>query len=61
MKSAEERKACFEAAGIDLEKDITLSCMGGVAATVVYGSLKDIAKGKLSVYDGSWAEYSKNK
>lgn len=51
--------AVFAEAGVDLSKDITLSCQGGVAATVVYGSLKDIAKGKLAVYDGSWAEYSK--
>ena len=59
MKSADERKAFFEAAGVDLEKDITLTCTGGVSATVLYASLKDIAKGKLSVYDGSWTEFSK--
>jgi 3-mercaptopyruvate sulfurtransferase SseA len=39
MKTAEERKAIFAEAGIDLSKDITLSCGGGVAATVVYSSL----------------------
>ena len=60
MKSADERRSLFESAGVDLEKDITLSCMSGVSATVVFGSLRDIAKGNLSVYDGSWSEYSKN-
>ena len=60
LKSADERKAAFESAGVDLEKDIACSCMGGVAATVTYAALKDIAKGKLSVYDVSWSEYSKH-
>lgn len=60
MKSAEERKAVFAEAGIDLSKNITLSCQGGVAATVGYHSLTDIANGNLAVYDGSWAEYSKH-
>ena len=60
LKTADERKAVFAEAGIDLSKDITLSCGGGIAATVVYNSLSDIATGKIAVYDGSWAEYSKN-
>jgi len=58
LKSAEERKAAFEAAGIDITKNITLSCQGGVAATVAYGALRDIASGNLSVYDGSWSQFS---
>jgi len=58
LKSAEERKAAFEAAGIDITKNITLSWQGGVAATVAYGALRDIASGKLSVYDGAWSQFS---
>ena len=50
----------LEEAGVDLSTDITLSCKGGIAATVGYASLNDLAKAKLAVYDGSWAEYSKN-
>ena len=61
LKSAEERKAAFEAAGIDLSKPIATSCMGGVAATVLFASLQDICPVETSVYDGSWAQYSKNK
>ena len=61
MKSAEERKAVFAEAGVDLSKDIAISCGGGIAATVVYSSLKDIAQGNLAMYDGSWSDYSKNK
>jgi thiosulfate/3-mercaptopyruvate sulfurtransferase len=61
LKSAEDRKAAFEGAGIDLSKPITTSCQGGVAAAVVFASLNDISSGQLSVYDGSWAEYSRFK
>ena len=60
LKSSEERAKVLEEAGIDLSMDITLSCKGGIAATVGYASVKDLAKAKLAVYDGSWAEYSKN-
>ena len=61
LKSAEERKAAFEAAGVDLNKPIALTCMSGVAATVLYASLQDIATSDTSVYDGSWSQFSKNK
>ena len=60
LKTADEIKAVFADAGIDLSKDIALSCGGGIAATVVYNGVSDIATGKVAVYDGSWAEYSKN-
>ena len=60
LKTADERKAAFADAGIDLSKNITLSCQGGVAATVVFNGVSDIATGKVAVYDGSWSEYSKN-
>ena len=58
LKSQADRKAEFEGAGIDLSKDIACTCMAGVAAAVLYGGLKDIATGKLSMYDGSWAQFS---
>ena len=61
LNDKESRKNFFSEAGVDLSKDITVSCSGGVTASVLYGSLKDITTGNLSVYDGSWAEYSKNK
>ena len=61
LKSADERRKLCEDAGVDLEKDITLSCQGGIAATVAFASLKDIAKGKLSMYDGSWSEFNSKK
>ena len=57
MKAPLERKAIFEEAGIDLSKDIALSCQSGIAASFSYGALKDICTGRLSVYDGSWSEF----
>ena len=45
MKSADDRKAAFEAAGVDLGGEITVHCMSGVAATVLFASLSDIATG----------------
>lgn len=59
MKSQDERAAAAKEAGIDLEKDIVVSCQAGVAATCLFGALSDIHKGKLSMYDGSFSEYSK--
>ena len=61
LKSADERTKALEAAGIDPKKDIVVSCMAGIAASNLYLGLNDIVKGKLAVYDGSFAEYSKNK
>ena len=60
LKSPEERAKVLEEAGVDLSNDITLSCKGGIASTVGYAAISELAKGKVAVYDGSWAEYSKN-
>ena len=58
MKSEEERIMLFEKLEVDLTKDITVYCQTGVTASVLYASLYDIAEGKLSLYDGSWSEFS---
>ena len=59
LKTVEERAAAATEAGVDLNKDIVVSCQAGVAAACLYGALKDITKGKLAMYDGSYGEYSK--
>ena len=61
VKPADEKRAILQHAGVDLAKDITCASHGGITATVLYGALKDVTTGKISVYDGSWAEFSKNK
>ena len=60
LKPVDVRKAAFESAGVDLSKNITLSCNTGVQASAVWCALRDLATGSVSVYDGSWSEYSKN-
>ena len=60
MNTTEDLKAVYLEAGIDLSKDIIVSCGGGIAATVAFAGLKEIAEGKVAVYDGSWAEFFKN-
>jgi thiosulfate/3-mercaptopyruvate sulfurtransferase len=60
LRTADEIKSVLADAGIDLSKNITLSCQGGVAATVVFNGVSEVATGKVAVYDGSWSEYSKN-
>lgn len=57
LKPADERIAIFKSHGVDLDKDIVTCCQIGVTACVAYSGLKDIAKGNVRVYDGSWAEF----
>ena len=60
MKSAEELKAIFEGANVDLSKPVIFSCGAGIMATVGRAAAyKAGATGHMSVYDGSWGEYSK--
>ena len=58
---ADERKALFESGGIDLNKDIVVTCMTGNTASVMYSGLLGLAKGKLALYDGSYSEWIKKK
>ena len=58
LKSKEEREKLLRNIGIDLKKDIVTSCQTGVLATLAYAGLKDIAKGRVRVFDGSLTEYN---
>lgn len=60
LKSVDERKQACKDAGVDLDKPISFTCTGGITASVVYCAFKEICTSKLSVYDGSWSEFSKN-
>lgn len=42
MKPAAERLSALTAAGINPDKDIVVSCGGGVSCTSLYYGLKDI-------------------
>ncbi|HER27469.1 MAG TPA: 3-mercaptopyruvate sulfurtransferase [Rhodospirillales bacterium] len=57
FKSADQIKAAFDSAGIDLSKPIITSCGSGVTAAVVTFALHLIGREDVPVYDGSWAEW----
>ncbi|SEW31367.1 thiosulfate/3-mercaptopyruvate sulfurtransferase [Aliiroseovarius sediminilitoris] len=57
MKSPEEMRGIFEAAGADLEKPAILSCGSGVTAAILALALERMGHDRHAVYDGSWAEW----
>ncbi|MDX1780326.1 MAG: 3-mercaptopyruvate sulfurtransferase [Thalassovita sp.] len=57
MKSADEIRATFEAAGVDLKKPVITSCGSGVTAAILCLALERIGKTDHSIYDGSWTEW----
>ena len=59
LRPADQRRAACEAVGINLSREVIVMCAAGISASVGYGALKELSAGKLSLYDGSWAEYSK--
>ena len=58
LKAPDELRAYFAAKGLDLSKPCTTSCGSGVTAAVVSLALELAGAEKLSLYDGSWAEYA---
>ena len=57
MKSPEDCRAIFEAAGVDLSKPTITSCGSGVTAAILSLALERMGKKDHSLYDGSWAEW----
>ncbi|QFT79046.1 3-mercaptopyruvate sulfurtransferase [Roseovarius sp. THAF27] len=57
MKSPDELRAIFEAAGADLSKPVITSCGSGVTAAVINLALERIGKTDHALYDGSWTEW----
>ncbi len=57
FKPADEIKAVFDEAGLNLKKPITASCGSGVTASVLAFGLYLIGHTEAAVYDGSWAEW----
>jgi thiosulfate/3-mercaptopyruvate sulfurtransferase len=57
MKSPEQCRAIFEAAGVDLGKAIITSCGSGVTAAILTLALERMGHSQWSIYDGSWAEW----
>ena len=57
MKTPEETRAIFAAAGVDLSKPVITSCGSGITAAVLALALERLGHRKWSLYDGSWAEW----
>lgn len=57
MKSADETRAIFEAAGVDLTKPVVTTCGSGVTACVLALALARLGHARNAVYDGSWVEW----
>ncbi len=57
IKPADEIRAAFEAAGVDLSGPIITSCGSGVTAAVLSLGLDLIGKTDHALYDGSWSEW----
>lgn len=57
MKSPGDLKAVFEDAGVDLSKPAITTCGSGVTAAILYLALERIGHDRVSLYDGSWAEW----
>ncbi len=57
MKSPEELRAVFDAAGADLAKPVITSCGSGITAAIINLALERIGKSDHALYDGSWTEW----
>ena len=57
MKSAEQMREIFDAAGVDLKKPIITSCGSGVTAAILSLGLEITGHRGAAVYDGSWTEW----
>ncbi|MGP3696977.1 3-mercaptopyruvate sulfurtransferase [Rhodobacter sp. NSM] len=57
MRSPNELRAIFEAAGVDLAKPAITTCGSGVTAAVLSLALEILGHRNHALYDGSWAEW----
>lgn len=58
LKSAEKLHEIFLSKGVDIQQPITTTCGSGVTAAVIALGLEVVGAEKVSLYDGSWAEYA---
>ena len=57
MKDEAGLRAVFDAAGVDLGKPVITTCGSGVTAAIIFLALERIGVDRVSLYDGSWAEW----
>lgn len=57
MKSADELRAVFAAAGVTPKQRVTASCGSGLTAAILAFGLYLTGRDDVAVYDGSWSEW----
>ncbi len=57
LRSDDEVRAAFAAAGVDLAAPIITTCGSGISAAVLALALAAIGRQDVAVYDGSWSEW----
>ena len=57
LKTPAELRAVIEGAGIDTQKPVITSCGSGVTAAMLALALDTVGATKVTLYDGSWAEW----
>lgn len=57
MRSTDELRAAFGAAGVDLDRPVVTTCGSGVTAAVLNLALWRLGHANHALYDGSWAEW----
>ena len=57
LKTDDEIRGVFSAAGVDLDKPVITSCGSGVTAAVLAFGLGRLGKRDVRLYDGSWSEW----
>jgi thiosulfate/3-mercaptopyruvate sulfurtransferase len=57
LKTPEQLRAQFTAAGIDVDKSIVTSCGSGVVAATLKLALERAGAKDVVLYDGSWTEW----
>jgi thiosulfate/3-mercaptopyruvate sulfurtransferase len=61
LKSVEQLHKLFEAKGVNLKQPVTTTCGSGVTAAVIALGLEIAGADRVSLYDGSWAEYAQHR
>ncbi|WP_263366908.1 3-mercaptopyruvate sulfurtransferase [Edaphobacter bradus] len=60
LKSPEKLREIFSSKKVDLQQPITTTCGSGVTAAVVALGLEVVGAKRVTLYDGSWAEYAQH-